>query len=213
MKAALARAVMTLADGCLGEHRRDWAMAMRGEFEAAVEDERALGFALGCLMAAWRDMPAHQQGRLALAGNGVALGLIVPAGALCLSAALQGFPFLGFGDVGVRGFLAGDSRQLPLLNEGDWALALPLTMLVLAMAAGQLLLAWSLVERDWSRAAAAQRFNAAAVTTLVMLNALLALDMAPMLLPVVGLVTEVLVVQALAWWHDAAPCCAPEPGG
>jgi hypothetical protein len=186
---------------------------MRGEFEAAVEDERELGFALGCLMAAWQDMRTHRQGRLALAGHGVALGLIVPAAALCLCAAMLGFPFLGVGDVGVLGFPPGVSRQLPLLNEGDWALALPLTLLVLAMAAGQLWLAWSLVERDWSHAAAAQRFNAAAVTTLVILNALLALDMTSMLLPVGATVTEVLVVQTLAWWHDAAAPCAPEPGG
>jgi hypothetical protein len=204
---------MVLVVRCLGEERRDWAAAMLGEYETAVEDARPLSFALGCLAAAVREMPRHRQGRVALVGNGVALGLIVPAAALCVWSALLGFPFLAFGDVGMRGFLAGASRQLPLLNGGDWALAPPLTMLVLLLAAGQMLLAWFVLERNWDRASAAHRFNAAVMTTLVALGALLAFDMTIMAPLLVGLVTEVLAVQALAWWHDGLPTGAAKPDG
>ena len=205
---------MEVAMRCFGDHRRDWALAMHGEFEAALEDGRPLGFAVGCLAAAWRDMPAHPQGRFTLANQGLALGLIVPLAALCLWSALLGYPYLAFGDVGMRGFLAGASRQLPLLNDGDWAIAPPLTLLVLALAASQLLLAWFVVERDWARVAAAQRFNAAGLTTLVIVTAVLALDMVRMLQPLALLVTEVLAVEALAWWHNHLPQRdAAEPGG
>ena len=57
MKAGFSQALMALAASCLGESRREWARAMQAEFEIAKEDRRALGFAAGCLVAAWRGMP------------------------------------------------------------------------------------------------------------------------------------------------------------
>jgi len=78
MTAAVSRALMALAICCLGESRREWALAMRGEFEAAIEEREPLAFAAGCLIAAWREMPKHAEGRLVLANHALALGLLVP---------------------------------------------------------------------------------------------------------------------------------------
>src|ERR1700712_3452057 len=78
MTAVAARAVMSLATCCLGEDRREWALAMQGEFEVAAEKGEPLAFAAGCLIAAWGEMPKHEEGRLVLANYTLALGLLIP---------------------------------------------------------------------------------------------------------------------------------------
>ena len=72
MTAALSRAVMSLAICCLGESRREWALAMQAEFEAATAEGEAFAFATGCLIAAWCEMPKHAEGRLVLANYALA---------------------------------------------------------------------------------------------------------------------------------------------
>src|SRR4051812_24139343 len=61
MRAALARALIALATACLGYGRREWALAMQAELEAAAEHDRPIAFAAGCLLAAWREMPRHEE--------------------------------------------------------------------------------------------------------------------------------------------------------
>ena len=55
---------------------------MQGEFDAAIADGRPLTFAVGCLIAAWREMPTQAQGRFVLANYALALGLLVPTAGL-----------------------------------------------------------------------------------------------------------------------------------
>jgi hypothetical protein len=195
---ALSRIVVALAANSLGTRRGGWAAAMKAELDAAIEDGRPLGFALGCLLAAWLTLATERKGRAVLAAHAFATGFILPAAAVSLLSAWYGFPYLGAGRAGLRGLMAGTSEQLPLLNAGNWCAAPPLTLLVLALAAGQVALAWFLLERDWTRAHAVGRFNAAALTTLASVTALLALDVGQMMLPLMVLVTETLAVMALA---------------
>lgn len=198
MIVALSRLVVALAASSLGSRRSGWAAAMEAELDAAIEDGRPLGFALGCLFTAWLTLAAEHEGRAMLAAHALALGVILPAAAMSLLSAWYGFPYLGVGRAGLRGLVAGTSEQLPLLNAGSWCAAPPLTLLVLGLAAGQVALAWFLLERDWRRAHAVGRFNAAALTSLTGVSALLGLDVRPMLLPLAALVTETLAVMALA---------------
>lgn len=204
MIVALSRIVVTLAAGSLGTRRCEWAAAMRAELDVAIEDGRPLGFALGCLFAAWRTLPADRQGRATLAAHTLAVGFILPAATILVMCAWFGFPYLGTGRVGLREFVTGTSDRLPLLNTGNWCVVPSLTLLVLTLAAGQIALAWFLLERDWCRAHATGRFKAAALASLAIVTALLALDIRPMLLPLMAFVTETLAVLALAHGATAA---------
>ncbi|WP_420137327.1 hypothetical protein [Sphingomonas sp.] len=78
MTAALARALMQLAICCLGQSRREWANAMRAEFDAVEQTGNALTFAAGCLIAAWREAPRHAEGRIGIATHLFALGVLIP---------------------------------------------------------------------------------------------------------------------------------------
>ena len=46
MTAPVSRAVMSLAICCMGESRREWALAMQAEFEAAIGKGERFAFAL-----------------------------------------------------------------------------------------------------------------------------------------------------------------------
>jgi hypothetical protein len=175
---------------------------MQAELEEAIAVHRPLAFAAGCLLAAWRQLPAHAEGRLTLASHVLAIGLMVPVAGLLLWGGLLGFPYLAFGAGGIADFLAGRSEQLPLLNVGDWAIAPALTLLVLGQAAGQLLLAWSLLKRDWARVGAISCFNAAALTTLIMVTSLLPIIRPTMLFGALALVVEMLAVLTVACSHE-----------
>jgi hypothetical protein len=188
---------------------------MKAELETAIADGAPIGFALGCLVAAWRELPAQSEGRFTLATHAFAIGLIVPVAGLLLSGGLLGYPYLAFGKVGISGFLEGNSEQVPLLTVGDWGLAPALTLLVLIEAAGQFLVAWFLLERDWSRVMALARFNAATVTTLLIVASLLALPPFSTLLPSAALIAELLAVLAFAFRHEQSShgVLAQDPGG
>jgi len=215
MSAGLPGAMMKLAIRCLGDRRRDWALAMEAELATADANGEALIFAAGCLVAALREMPAHAEGRFALASHVLAIGLLVPLATLLFWGALLGFPYLAPGQFGIGDFLSGRGAQLPLLHDGNWALAPSLTGLVLALAASQLALAWFVLERDWSRVAALQLFGAALLTTLVIVASLLAVDGTSLLAPVAALAVEALAVLAASRWHAQLPrgAWSEDPGG
>lgn len=214
MAVKLARAAVALAVRSLDECREPWGRAMQAELDAAIDDGRPLAFAIGCLLAAWRELPSSSEGRLALAAHVLAIGIMIPIAGLSFWCGFLGYPYLALGNVGVVGFLAGNSEQIPLLNDGDWALAPSVTLLIVIQAASQLLLAWFVLERDWVRVAAIARLNAATLVTLAIVTSLLGLIDGSILLPAAGLAAEMLAMFALARRHDQhRRRLLPEPGG
>lgn len=196
MSAAVSRAVMALAARCLGPRRREWALAMRAEHEEALRNGGALSFSVGCLLAAWRELPAHGEGRLLLARHALVLGLVMPVAAALLSAAPFGGPCADPLDLVPGGAGCGH-----LLNDGNRAAAAVLVQLLAAIAAAHLAVAWAVLDRDWTRVAALGRLGAASATALVMLSCLAFLDATRALPPVAALVAEALAVCALVRLH------------
>jgi hypothetical protein len=205
MRARLARTIVALAARTLGTRHADWAQAMKAELDVAIDDGRPMSFAAGCLLASWRQMLRFSEGRLTLASHLLAIGIIVPLAALWLWLGLLGYPYLAIGNVGVWGFIEGRSEQIPLLLVGEWSLAPALTMVILLQSVGQLLLAWFLLERDWPRVSSVARFNAATLTTLLLVTSMIAVVGYGVLFGITALITETLAVLALAWWHDHMP--------
>jgi len=211
MSVNVSRALVALAARSLGGRRRIWAEAMEAELEAAIEDGRPLPFAIGCLFAAWRELPGFPEGRITLTTHALAIGVIVPLAGLSFWAALLGYPYLAFGHVGVSGFVAGRSDQIPLLTVGQWASAPALTLLVLLQSAGQLQLAWFLLDRNWERVGAVGHLNAATLTTLLLVTGMLGILDTSILVPITALTAETLVLLALARWHELSTesiCCS-----
>ena len=213
MTAILARAVMTVAAACLGDRRRDWALAMRAELDAAVKDGKPLTFAAGCLTGALRDMPRHEEGRFALTSHAVALGLF-PIAAMLLVGTAAGFPYLPTGHAGIAGWLAGSGEPVALLTPWNRGFAPALAVLIWAIVAGHALMPWFILERDWTRVGTLARVNSAATVTLFLFTVVLFLDMAFMLLPIVGLVIELVAVWHLHRWQtDIVAGASPGTAG
>ena len=201
MTASLPPLLMVLATRCLGDRRREWALAMEAEFEAAVEDGRPLAFAVGCLAASLREMPARAEGRYALASHAVAVCLIVPMAALLLLGVCVGFPYLSPGQAGLYGLLSGGGPELAP-NDAHWSAVPSLAGLVLLLGVGHLPLAWFLLDRDWGRVAVMGRLNAAVAATLVCFMAVLFLDDLRALVQAAALAAELAIVAGLARWHE-----------
>ena len=185
MTQAAAKAVMTLATSCLGENRREWAFAMEGEFEAAIEDGKPLAFATGCLIAAWREMPKQAEGRLVLANYALALGLLIPMAVLQFMQA-----------VGVT-LTIGDNQN-PYLAWSQLTAAPILLILWLLLGIGHLRLAWVLVERDWSGVMRVGALIGAAMVTLFLCMGVLFLDIDALLSQVAALAFELTAILATA---------------
>jgi len=185
MTQAAAKAVMTLATSCLGENRREWAFAMEGEFEAAIEDGKPLAFATGCLIAAWREMPKQAEGRLVLANYALALGLLIPMAVLQFMQA-----------VGVT-LTIGDNQN-PYLAWSQLTAAPILLVLWLLLGIGHLRLAWVLVERDWSGVMRVGALIGAAMVTLFLFMGVLFLDIDALLSQVAALAFELSAILATA---------------
>jgi len=165
---------------------------MEAELDAAAEDGRALGFALGCVAAAWRELPAHEEGRFILASNALALVLLVPAAALLLASVAGDFPFSYLGAAG---------GQMPLVNDANLPAVPPLAALVALLAAAHLRIAWLVLERDWDRVAGAAMLAAAAAVTSVIFTAVAFVDCASAIRQAGTLCVELAAVAALARWH------------
>jgi hypothetical protein len=215
MIGAVARGVLALAIHCLGERRREWALAMEAEFDAAERDGKPLAFAVGCLITAWREMPAHDEGRLAMAIHALALGLVIPTSALLLSSVMTGFPDSYLGQVALPGLALPAGGPGPLLNESNRSAVLPLWFLINILAGAHFQLAWLLLERDWTRVAATAMLIASVTLTLVILSSL-AFDRYASPLAQAGVLgLELASISALARWHDRlslARSCKASPG-
>ena len=175
---------------------------MEAELEAAIDGGEPLAFATGCLATALREMPTHREGRFTLANHAVAVGLILPIGALLVSGALSGFPFLFAGHGDVSYWLIGSSGHTPLLNAYDRGAVPALALLVIMLVVGHLAVPWFLLDCNWPRVAVLARLNAAATATLFLFTGILFLDETFMLLPIGGVALEVSAIAALSHWHD-----------
>ncbi len=191
---------MHLAARCFGESRREWAWAMEGEFAVALEDGRALPFAAGCLIAAWREMPVTEEGRFVLANYALALGVLIPMAALqCLCAI--GFPDFFTGPTGLYGTLAAANAQGPYWITAHMAAAPSLLTLWLLLGVAHLRLAWALVECDWPCVVSMGALMAAVTATLAVFMTVLLLDAAPVFLETITLAIELTTILAVARWH------------
>ncbi len=201
MTVALSRCLMKIAIRCVGARRRDWGLAMLGEFEASIADGKPLSFALGCLHGAWRMMLTHPDGRLALTSYALAVGLILPLAAVLTIGAIIGFPYLDFGHDDVVGILSFGGARPTLLDDGNRAAASSLSLAVFLLAGASVLIAWAILDRNWDRVAALERFTAAATLTLIVFVALLGFDETRMALPILAFVAQHVAILVLVRWH------------
>lgn len=212
MTAALPRAMMHLAARCFGDSRREWALAMEAEFTAALDDGKPFSFAAGCLIAAWREMPATEEGRFVLVSHALALGLLIPMATMqCLCAA--GFPDLFTGPAGLYGLLTAGNALGPYFISAHMAAAPSLLVLWLLLGVAHLRLAWALVECDWPRVVSMGAFMAAVTATLAVFMAVLLLDATPAFLETIALIIELTTILSVARWHGrlfpSAPASKP----
>jgi hypothetical protein len=201
MKAAVARAVMTLAAASLGESRREWALAMQMEFETAVEEGKPLLFATGCLMAAWREMVTREEGRFLLTSYALALGLMLPMAALQIGCAVLGLPYLYPGQTGLGGALLQGGVQEPLLRGAYQAAVPSLSLLLLLVGLGHLRIAWAMLDRDWRRVQRTGMLALAAAATLIIFMATLFLDGRQAMLQAAVLAIELATLSVVIRWH------------
>jgi len=194
---ALSRALMQLATCCLGESRREWALAMQAEFEEAGDARTLLSFACGCLIAAWCELPRHAEGRLSALSHAIALGLLVPLASIQFLCGLKSSMVLGGLESGLdpgwshNPFLAGaQNSAMPVLH-----------ILWLMLGAWHLHLAWVLLERDWERVARTGALIAAATLTLFTFMAVLLLSTQAMMALAAILAIETIFILTLARWH------------
>jgi hypothetical protein len=199
MRLAVSWAVMTLAVRCLGHRRREWALAMQAEFEAAVDDGKPLRFAIGCLVGAWREMPTHDEGRFVIANHVLAIGLILPVTVMMLSSTIGDFVHFGVHDLPRVGSGSG-----PLLTDGNRSAVPSLAMLLLLLGAAHLRIAWSLLECDWTRVVDAARMIAALTVTLAVFSGLVFASLAGLIHASVAAI-ELTAILVLARWHAQLP--------
>jgi hypothetical protein len=201
MTAPLSRAVMRVAECCLGDSRREWALAMRGEFEVAAAERRPFAFALGCLAAAWREMPNHAEGQLVLANYALALGMLIPMAVLQFALALDHSAVFA-GGVSLDGTLpAGVSANL-LLAPSQFDAAPSLVALRLLIGVAHLRLAWVLVEQDWARVAKACALIGAAMASFFLFTGALGLDLTFLAMQAAAMAIEAAMLVGAARRHE-----------
>ena len=196
MTAAVSRAVMSLAARCLGDERQDWGLAMRAEFEAAVENGKPFVFAIGCLIAGWYEMVKQGGGRLVLANYTLALGLLLPMAVMQFDRAIGFAMFLRVG-----GMQAAGAGQNPYLIWSQNSAAPVLLILWLLLGMAHLCLAWLLVEEDWPRVVKIGTLIGAATVTLSLFTGVLMLDPSPLIAQSAELGIELVAIIATARWH------------
>lgn len=201
MNAPVSRAIMALATCCLDERRREWSAAMRAEFETALIDGKPLSFALGCLVAATREMPFREEGRFTLTNYALVLGVMMPMATLQIGCALLGFPYLYPGQTGLPGALLEGSTHEGLLRSVYQAAIPSLSLLLLMLGLGHLRLAWAMLERDWVRVRRWGALTLATAVTLILLMSVLFLNGAQALLQGGVLVIELATITLVARWH------------
>lgn len=200
MTAVVARAVMALAARCLGADRYEWRLAMEAEFEAAAEDGKPLLFATGCLMAAWREMVNHDEGRLVLANYALALGLLLPIAGLQFERVIS-ISSIFYGQESPYGLLALGAGQSLYLVSSQMNAVPALLILWLLVGVSQFCLAWALVEGDWARVVKFGAVVSAVTVTLLLFAGVLMLDLSSFILQAAELGIELAAIAAAARWQ------------
>lgn len=181
-------------------------MAMQAEFDAAVEDGKPFGFAIGCLIAAWREMAMQSEGRLVLANYALALGLFIPMAALQFRQAIGLVMFPG--DEPPYGMSAAGAGHNPYLIWSQITAMPVLLIMWVLLGVAHLCLAWVLVEGDWPRVVKFGTLIGAAMITLSLFTGVLMLDLSPLSAQVAKLGIELAAVLAIARWHARVACHA-----
>jgi hypothetical protein len=196
VKSAVSRAVMALAVHCLPGVRREWANAMLVEFEAAREDEKPLSFATGCLGAALRELPKHQEGRFAIASWLLTITVIVPAAGVLISMLVAGSPlsFLNYGEA--------------VVSEANRPAVPSLLLLLFCLATLQLRVAWLTLGRDWESLIPTGAMSAAVALTLSIFTAVVFDAHLLAVLMTTGVALELAALALLAGWHAELPAAA-----
>lgn len=210
MIAAVSRAAMAIAVSCIGDRRREWGLAMQVEFEAARADGKPLSFALGCLVAAWRELPAQEEGRFLIASHVLALVLLIPTAGLLVSSIVTDFPHSYLGPIQTFGLFDVVGGGKALLNDANRSAVPSLAVLLAALAASHLRIAWLVLERDWARVAALGTLLAAATVTLLIFTAVVFAHYAFPLTQAAALAIELAGIAALARWHARSFGGSPE---
>ena len=153
MSAGVAHIVMSLALRCVPRDGHEWGRAMEAEFDEALRDGKSFGFAVGCLIAGWRRLPFHADGRFALANHALALGLLVPVATFHLGCALSGVKLLISGHDHYHAALAAGGIRGQALADAYLAATPALTVLLLLLGSAHLLIAWAILDGRWRRAA------------------------------------------------------------
>lgn len=196
MTTILSRAVMVLAVRCFGRSRREWAEAMQAEFEVALAAGNPLGFATGCLAAAWSEMPRHAEGRQVLANYLFALVVLIPMAVVPVALVFGLSSGLAQADPSSGLLLAGASHENPVLAWPQLGAAPGLVTLWLLLGVAHLVLAWRLVEQDWARAIKVGALIVATLATLLIVMAALALDLTFVTLTIAAMALELSAVAA-----------------
>jgi hypothetical protein len=174
-------------------------MAMEAEFEAAAEDGGPFVFAIGCLMAACREMVRHEEGRLALANYTLAIGFLIPMAVRQFHQAMN--VFWSLQQDTPHALLAAEIGRNPYLTWSQNS-ALPVLLLMwLLPAMAHLGLAWVVVEKDWPRVVKFGALIGAAMMTLWLFMAILILDLSPLGGQAARLAVEFAGVLTIAQWH------------
>jgi len=198
MTTAVSRALLSLASRSLGSDRRTWAMAMEAEFDEAVEDGKPMMFAIGCLIAAWREIGKQSEGRLIVASYALALGLLIPMAVLQFQQAVGFLPLVESSPVGIPG--AGVEPNPYLIWSQNSAIPILLiTWILLGMA--HLCLAWMLVDGDWPCIVKCGTLIGAAMITLALFMGVLMLDLSPLRAQFAELAIELAAVISISRWH------------
>jgi hypothetical protein len=197
---------MALSAACLGANRREWATAMRAEFEEAVDAGEPLRFALGCLWSAVPGLVTREEGRRALASHVLAIGILLPVAVLLLVSVASGFPYLTTGVIEPE--RAGELAPTLSVNVANRS-GLPLLALLTAtIGVGHLTAAWALLERHWSLVARLARAGAALVVSMLIFAAILSMG-DPRALPQAAVIAlELAALWMAALWQVEPPVCA-----
>ncbi len=202
MRMSLSRAILAIATACMGEERQTWSRAMKAEYHIAAVEGQALSFALGCLLAAWREMVGSAKGRLFLTSYAVTLGIMIPMAATEIGCVVFGLPYLYPDERGLSGaILVGGSHEA--LLRPVYMSAIPaFAFLQLVAGAGHLRLAWLLLERDWAGALRWAMLTLAAMTTLVIFMGAFFLDSRQALIQGIVVVIELAVLLVIMRRHS-----------
>jgi hypothetical protein len=173
---------------------------MEAEFEAAVEDGKPFAFATGCLIAAWREMVNHDEGRLVLANYALALGLLLPMAALQFVRAI-GVSSIFHGQESPYGLLALGAGASPYLVWSQISAVPALLILWLLLGIAHLCLAWVLVEGDWARVVKFGAVIGAVTVTLLLFAGVLLLDLSSFILQATELGIELAAIAGAARWQ------------